>query len=102
PGLAVVARDVERTVVRAGPDDTRLRARFADRVQRAVYLFTRGVARDRSPAAQLLRALRIPREVRRDLLPRAAAILRAMDVLRSVVHHAGIAKRNLQRRHALE
>ena len=53
PRLAVVARHVERAVVRAGPDDARLRRRLGDRVQRAVELLARHVARDRLAARAL-------------------------------------------------
>ena len=57
PGLAVVARDVERPVVRAGPDHALLERRFRDRVERAVELFAGDVARDRL-AARALAAVR--------------------------------------------
>ena len=60
PRLPVVARDVERPVVRAGPDDALLERRLRDRVERAVELLTGHVARDRL-AARALAAGRVAR-----------------------------------------
>ena len=85
--LPVVARHIEHAIVRSGPDQPLLHRRFADRVERAVDLFTGRIARDRL-AARLLRSPFGGCAVRSgtDLFPRHAAVARAVHVLRSVVH----------------
>src|SRR5262249_55591711 len=72
PTLAVVARDEERTVVRAGPDHARLELRLADRVERAIELLTGHIACDGFAAAALT-ARGFGGEIGRDLLPVDAA-----------------------------
>ncbi len=96
PRAAVVARDVERTVVRARPDHARLVRRFRDRVQRAVKLLARHVARDRL-AARALAARRVACQIRTDRLPRHAQVARAVHVLRAVVQHLRIVRRRRHR-----
>ena len=68
PRLAVVARDVERTVVGARPDHPALERRLGDRVERAVELLAGDVAGDRL-AARALAARRIGGQVGGDLAP---------------------------------
>src|ERR1051326_7612615 len=46
PGLAVIARDVKRTIIRTGPDHALLQRRLRNRIQRAVKLFARNIACD--------------------------------------------------------
>src|SRR3569833_1470535 len=75
PRLAVVARDVEGTIVRARPDHARLELGLADGVKRGVELLARDVARERYAAAALRFTRRIRREVRGDLFPVHAAVL---------------------------
>ena len=77
PRLAVVARHVDRAVVRPGPDHALLHGRLANRVQRAVDLLAGGVARDRL-AARALRAFGMRGEIGTDLLPGHAAVARAV------------------------
>src|SRR6185503_13893878 len=47
PRSSVIARDIERTVVGASPDDAPFKRRLGDGVQRAVELFTSDVTCDR-------------------------------------------------------
>ena len=100
PLLTVVASDVERTVIRSGPDHAFLEWRLRDRIQRAVKLFAGNVASDRF-AADALATLRTRSQIGRDPFPRHAFITRAMHVLRAVVKHFRIVRRRGHRRHAL-
>src|SRR5678815_4030036 len=85
PRLPVVARDVERAVVRAGPDHAGLERRLLDRVDHAVVLFARDVDRDRLTGWAVLVLRVVRRQVRRELLPRYPLVPRAVHVLRPVV-----------------
>src|SRR6185295_16278657 len=100
PSLAVVARDVKRPVIRSGPNHSLLEWRLRDRIQRAVKLFTRYVARDRL-TARALATRRMRRQIRRDAFPRHAFVTRAMHKLRSVIEHIRIVRRRGHRRYAL-
>src|SRR3546814_18374636 len=65
PGRAIVARDVERSVVAAGPDDAGFDGRFTDRVERAVVLLARGADGDGMSRRRLVVG-RVPRAVGRE------------------------------------
>src|SRR5215510_12056132 len=101
PRLPVVAGDVERAVVRAGPDDSLFERRFSDRVERAVELFAGDVAGDRL-AANALTAGGMRGEIGRDLFPGHAFVACAMHVLRSVIEYVGVVWRRGHWRHSLK
>src|SRR3989442_12590900 len=101
PRLPVIASDLERAVVRAGPDHALFERRLRDRVQRAVEFFAGDVASDRL-AADALTTRRMRSEVGRDLLPRHAFVAGAMNVLRSVIQNVWIVRRGGHRGHSLK
>ena len=100
PRLAIVTRDRKRAVVRTGPDHALFQRRLRNRVQRAVELLARHVARNRLATAALA-TLREPREVWGDLLPRCTVVARAVQKLRTIVQHLRIVRRQRHRRGAL-
>ena len=69
PGFAVVAGDVDQTVVRAGPDEPFFDGRFADGVEGAVDLFAGHVASD-GLAADALGSFGMRGEIGTDASPR--------------------------------
>ncbi len=53
PCLAIVARDIERAIITAGPDYALFQRGFRNRIKRAVELFAGNVARNRLAARTL-------------------------------------------------
>ena len=80
PGLAVIARDVKRTIVGSHPNHSLFEWRLRDRVERAVELFAGNVACDRL-AAGALTATGMRRKIGRNLFPRYTFVTRAMKIL---------------------
>src|SRR5207253_1790813 len=91
PGLAAVTRDVEWTIVRAGPDHTLLERRFCNRVECAVKLFARYIASDWFTACALA-ATGMCREIRRDLFPGHTFVTRAVQILRPIIKCLGVVR----------
>src|SRR5262249_15057692 len=79
PGLAVIAGEVEWTIVRADPDHAFFERRFRNRVKRAVELFAGNVARDRFAAGPLT-ATGMRSKIGRNLFPRHTFVSRAMEI----------------------
>src|SRR5262245_54904034 len=94
--LSVVSRDVDRSVVRSGPNEAFSNSRLPDRVQRAVELLAGHVARNRL-AARALEASIVRRQVGADPLPGHAAVAGAEEILGAEVEHVGVMRRRRHR-----
>ena len=101
PVLAAVARDMDGPVVGAHPEEAGAARRLADGIDGAVELFAGNVARDGATGDDLLVGLE-GRQVGRDGLPGDAVVRRLMQILRGVVDHVGVVRRDVDGRDALE
>ena len=97
PRLPGVARDVHRAVVRADPQHALLEARLGHRVDAAVDLLTRDVARDRGAWRDLLVGL-VRRQVVADDLPGHAFVGRPVQHVRCLVDRLRIVRREVDHR----
>ena len=97
PCPAVVARDVHRSVVRAGPEHVRIEPRRAHRIERRVHFFACHVARDRL-ARRHLPLGSVRGDVGAEARPVQAAVDRLMHVLRTVVDDLRVVRIDFNRR----
>src|SRR5687767_15846458 len=91
PGLSIIARDMDGSVIRTGPDDAALQPGCLDRIKRTVDFFARNIPRDRLARNHLLIRF-VGREVGADSLPVHPIICGAMEVLRTVIDDPGIVR----------
>ena len=92
---------MDEAIVCAGPQHSLLLRRFRERENRVVILDRGDVVGER-PAARLLFAFVVPRQVFADCFPTVALVGRLEDAFRGGVNHIGIMRRNQQRRDPLE
>ena len=101
PVLAVVSREMDRSIVGPNPDDPFFERGFLNLVNDREMLLAGHVDRDGIARNNL--GLRCERgEVRRDGLPNAPAVLGHVNVLRRVVHTIRVVRRYMDRRHPLK
>src|SRR5438094_9644560 len=99
--LAVIARDVDYSIVRAGPDRSFFYRGLRERKDRVVIFNRRNVVCKRA-AAWLLFAFIVARQIAADLGPALAVIGRFENALRRRVEHVRVVWRQHKRRNPLE
>ena len=94
--LSVVGRNLNETIVGAGPECSLFHWRFGQRENRVV-IFDRCDVVCKRAAARLLFAFVVAREIAADLRPALAVIGRLKDAFRRSVKNVGIMRRKHQR-----
>ncbi len=93
PGLAVVARHVDRPIVGADPDHAPLERRFVHRVDARIDLLAGDVTGNRAARHHLIRLL-VRGQVRADHLPRHPVVDRAVQDVRRLVDRLDVVRRH--------